>query len=57
MSEEEATNIAIKVDADTYMVKENYSMIEDQINEKGIEILDKIKFNLLERKFKEDLLG
>lgn len=47
--------LAIEIDADTYKIKEDNIISEDIINKKGIDILDKVKFDLLERKFKEDL--
>lgn len=59
LSEEEATNLAIETDEDTYDVKNwatGFDDREDIINQKGIDVLNKVKFNLLERKFREDLL-
>ena len=47
---------AILVDSDTYNVKEENITETDIINQKGIDILNKVKFDLLERKFKKDLL-
>lgn len=55
-----AEDIAIKTarltDDDTYNVKEMCVTDKDIVNQKGIDILDKVKFALLERKFREDLL-
>ena len=58
LSEEEATKLASLTDEDTYRVKEleiGFGGEADIINQKGIDILNKVKFDLLENKFKEDL--
>jgi len=58
MHEEKATELAIAIDEDTYDVKNwatGFDGRADVINEKGIDILNIVKFDLLERKFKEDL--
>lgn len=58
LSEEEATKLASLTDEDTYRVKEleiGFGGKPDIINQKGIDILNKVKFDLLEKKFKEDL--
>lgn len=51
-----AEQLAVLLDNDTYNVKEENVTEVDIINQKGIDILNKVKFDLLERKFKEDLL-
>lgn len=51
-----AEQLAILLDNDTYNVKEENITETDIINQKGIDILNKVKFDLLERKFKKDLL-
>lgn len=58
LSEEEATQLAIETDEDTYDIKNWATGFDDRpdtINQKGIVILNKIKFDLLEKKFKEDI--
>ena len=58
LSEEEATELASKTDEDTYKIKTlivDITTNPDEINSKGLAILNEIKFNLLEKKFKEDL--
>ena len=58
LSEDEATELAIRTDEDTNDVKNwatGFNDRPDVINQKGIEILDKIKFELLKLKFKEDI--
>lgn len=52
---EEAVKVAEFTDEDTRKVKELYIKDEDVINKEGIEVLDKVKFELLKRKFKADL--
>lgn len=55
---EEAEKLAILVDNNTTEIKNeytNYDKKDDIINEKGIEILNKVKYDLLKLKFKEDL--
>lgn len=56
--EEEATQLAIETDEDTYDIKNWATGFDDRpdtINQKGIDVLNKVKFDLLKRKFKEDL--
>ncbi len=58
LSEEDATKLAIETDEDTYDVKTwaiGFDNAPDEINQKGLDILNKIKIDLLEKKFKEDL--
>lgn len=52
---EGATFAGIEMDKNTNAIKNKYITEKDIINQKGIDILDKVKFDLLERKFKEDL--
>lgn len=56
LSLEIAKKLAEEIDYNTWETKEDNIISEDIINQKGIIILDKVKFDLLERKFKEDLL-
>lgn len=53
---EEAEELAFRLDNDTYAVKEENILEKDIINQKGIDLLNEVKFNLLKRKFKENLL-
>lgn len=55
LTEEEATILAEKTDLDTKVFMQRNITEKDIINQKGIDILNKVKFDLLERKFKEDL--
>lgn len=53
---EEAKELAYNVDNDTYNIKERYlENREDLINKNGIDLLDKVKYDLLKFKFKEDI--
>ena len=52
---EEAESLAIVVDSDTYKIKEESVTETDVINQKGIDILNKVKYELLKQKFREDL--
>ena len=52
---EEAEDLAIAVDNDTYKIKEENVTETDVINQKGIDILDKVKYELLKQRFREDL--
>lgn len=51
-----ARKLAEETDYETKQIKDKNIYQEDIINRKGIDVLDKVKFDLLERKFKEDLL-
>jgi len=55
LSEDEATRLAINIDEGTYAIKEYYVTETDTINQKGLDVLNKVKFDLLKRKFREDL--
>lgn len=60
LTEEEATKLAIETDEDTYEVKNwatGFDGKQDVINQKGIDVLNKVKFDLLKQKFKEDIGG
>lgn len=52
---EEARRLAVEVDNDTKKVKDENVTETDIINQKGIDVLDKVKFDLLKYKFKEDI--
>ena len=52
---EEAESLAIVVNSDTYKIKEESVTETDVINQKGIDILNKVKYELLKQKFREDL--
>lgn len=52
---EEAEKLAVLLDKDTYNVKEENVTEIDIINQKGIYILNKVKFDLLRKKYIEDL--
>lgn len=53
---EDARKIAYFYDNDTKRIKEENVLAEDVINQKGIEILNKVKYDLLKAKFKEDII-
>lgn len=53
---QEARELAISKDENTKLIKEENITSEDIINQKGIDVLDKVKYNLLKAKFKEDIL-
>lgn len=52
---EEAIELADRYDEDTKAIKDSYVFVNDIINKKGIEILDNTKYEILKRKFREDL--
>ena len=54
----EAVELANRIDEDTYKVKEN-NLLEgnDEVDKEALKILDKVKYEVLYNKFKEDLLG
>ena len=54
---EVARILAKEMDADTRNIKDNNIDIIDIVNNKAIEVLDKVKCNVLKEKFKEDILG
>ena len=53
---EEARELAKSKDENTKLIKEENIISEDIINQKGIEVLDKVKYDLLKAKFKEDIV-
>lgn len=55
LDEQEATELAIKVDNETKEIKDKYLKEQDNINEETINILNYIKFEILKRKFKKEL--
>ena len=55
ISLEMARKLAEEIDEDTKQIKEHYIISEDIINQKGVDVLNKVKFDLLKKKFKEDL--
>lgn len=52
---EEARKLAVEVDNDTKRIKDEYMTEKDIINQKGVDVLNKVKFDLLKKKFKEDI--
>ena len=58
LSEDEATKLAIETDEDTYDVKNWATGFDDRpdvINKKGLDILDKTKYEILKMRFQEEL--
>ena len=55
MPELEAETLALTIDANTRHIKDINMRTNDEINQKAIDILDKVKYELLKRKFQEDL--
>lgn len=51
-----ARKLAEETDYDTKQIKDSYIISEDIINQKGIEVLDKVKYDLLKRKFIQDIM-
>lgn len=56
LSEKEAVKLATEVDNETKEIKDKYLKEQDEINKYAIEILDHIKFEILKRKFKKELI-
>lgn len=56
LSEKEAVELANKTDNETKEIKDKYLKEQDEINKYAIEILNYVKFNILKRKFKKELL-
>jgi len=52
---EVARKLAVEIDEDTKQIKDNNLISQDIINQKGIDVLDKVKYDLLKKKFKEDI--
>ena len=55
LSVDKAVELAIKTDNETKEIKNKY-LKEEEINKKAIETLDYVKFEILKRKFKKELL-
>ena len=58
LSEEEATKLAIETDGDTYDVKTwatGFDLATDEINQKGLDVLEKTKYEILKMRFREEL--
>ena len=55
LPELEAETLALTIDANTRHIKDINMKTNDEINQKVIDILDKVKYELLKRKFQEDL--
>ena len=55
LNEDEALLLANKVDNDTKAIKDFYLLSNDIIDKKGINVLDKVKYNILKCKFSEDI--
>lgn len=56
LSEKEAVQLAQKTDTETKEIKDRYITEKDIVSELAIEILDKVKLDILNRKFKKELL-
>ena len=56
LSEKEAVQLAQKTDTETKEIKDRYITEKDIVSEFTIEILDKVKLDILNRKFKKELL-
>lgn len=56
LSEEKAVELAQKTDAETKQIKDKYVTEKDTVSEYSIEILDKVKLDILTKKFKKQLL-
>lgn len=50
-----AVELANTYDIDTKRIKDEYLKEKDEINQKGIDILNQVKYNILKAKFKEDI--
>ena len=55
LPELEAETLAITIDTNTRHIKDINMKTNDEINQKAVDILDKVKYELLKRKFQEDL--
>ena len=56
LKEQEAVELATKIDEETKIIKDENIKEQDEIDKKAIEILDLTKFKILERKFKNELV-
>ena len=55
LNEAEAVKLANNVDTETYNIKELNMLEQDVINQNGIDILNTVKYQVLKRKFKEEI--
>lgn len=55
LPELEAETLAITIDANTRHIKDANMKANDEINQKAIDVLDNVKYELLKRKFQEDI--
>lgn len=55
LEEDLAVKLARHTDLRTKEIKDKYLKEQDEINQKGIDILNQVKYNLLKAKFKEDI--
>lgn len=55
LPEKKAVELANITDKETKLIKDKYLKEYDEINQKGIDILNKVKFDILKSKFIEDL--
>lgn len=55
LPELEAETLALEIDRNTRNIKDLNMKANDEINQKALDILDKVKYELLKRKFQEDL--
>lgn len=51
-----ARKLAEETDYDTKQIKDSYIISEDIINQEGIDILNKVKYDLLKERFREDIM-
>lgn len=56
LNEKEAVELAQKIDSETKQIKDKYITEKDVVSEYAIEILNKVKLDILTRKFKKQLL-
>lgn len=57
MNVDQAVDLAVKTNDDTKEIETKNLTETDIINEEVLQILDKVKYNILKRKFKEDILN
>lgn len=56
LNEQEATELAIKTDEDTYNIKEKLITEQDIINKEAVDMLNTLKYNILKQKLRKELL-
>lgn len=54
---EEAEELAVRVNKETYQIAKQYISDDNKIDTEMIELLDNVKYKLLEKYFKECLIG